>query len=251
MDKEPLPGDPDYKVDIDNPPGESLSKNAKKKRRRRGISGTTSEINENSKDNSDVDDIPNVKVKEPDAGRPDKTSAGKTKGNSSKKKDERTRESSRFFGIIPTQAEVEAMHEYLTMAQGMMGCPPVMVVGFNPDRSPIIKDCRVSQFKTTVYEMNEDNVIKKKEVDYAYVMAKMSAIMSGGVVNRMEDFCENNPFLASLGIIAINAFQFSMNVNKLKVVVEKTQQQVRANAAQQNIPINNEGQVIEVKPVEE
>jgi hypothetical protein len=66
----------------------------------------------------------------------------------------------------------------------------------------------------------------------------------------MEDFCENNPFIASLGIVAINAFQFSMNVNKLKVVIEKTQQQVRQNAAQQNIPIDNDGQVIEVKPVE-
>lgn len=248
MDKEPLPGDADYTVDIDHPPGES--KNAKKKRRRRGISGVSSEVNENSPDNSDVDSIPNVKVKEPDAGRSDKTSSGKAKTASNKKKEERTRESSRFFGIIPTPAEIEAMNEYLTMAQAMMGCPPAMVVGYNPDRSPIIKDCRVSQFKTTVYEMNEDNVIKKKEVDYAYVMAKMSAIMSGGVVNKMEDFCENNPFIASLGIVAINAFQFSMNVNKLKVVIEKTQQQVRRNAAQQNIPIDNDGQVIEVKPVE-
>lgn len=247
--KEPLPGDPEYSVDIDHPPGES--KNAKKKRRRRGISGTTSEVNENSKDNSDVDDIPNVKVKEPDVARSARDSNGKAKAGAKKKEEPRTRESSRFFGIIPTEAEVEAMNEYLTMAQGMMGCPPVMVVGFNPDRTPIIKDMRVSSFKTTVYEMNEENVIKKKDVSYAYVMAKMSAIMSGGVVNRMEDFCENNPFLAALGITAINAFSFGLQVNKMKIVVEKTAEQVRRNAAQQNIPINNEGQVIEVKPVEE
>ena len=249
MDKDPLPGDPEYSVDIDHPPGES--KNAKKKRRRRGISGTTSEVNENSKDNSDVDDIPNVKVKEPDVARSARDSNGKAKAGAKKKEEARTRETSRFFGIIPTEGEVSSMVEYLTMAQGMMGCPPVIVAGFNPDRTPILKDMRVANFKTTVYEMNEENVIKKKDVTYAYVMAKMSAIMSGGVVNKMEDFCENNPFIASLGICAINAFSFSMQVNQMKVIVEKTAQQVRQNAAQQHIPIDNDGEVIEVKPIDQ
>ena len=249
MDKDPLPGDPEYSVDIDHPPGES--KNAKKKRRRRGISGTTSEVNENSKDNSDVDDIPNVKVKEPDVARSARDSNGKAKAGAKKKEEARTRETSRFFGIIPTEGEVSSMVEYLTMAQGMMGCPPVIVAGFNPDSTPILKDMRVANFKTTVYEMNEENVIKKKDVTYAYVMAKMSAIMSGGVVNRMEDFCENNPFVSAIGICAINAFSFSMQVNQMKVIVEKTAQQVRRNAAQQNIPINNDGEVIEVKPIEQ
>ena len=249
MDKDPLPGDPEYSVDIDHPPGES--KNAKKKRRRRGISGTTSEVNENSKDNSDVDDIPNVKVKEPDVARSARDSNGKAKAGAKKKEEARTRETSRFFGIIPTDGEVSSMVEYLTMAQGMMGCPPVIVAGFNPDRTPILKDMRVANFKTTVYEMNEENVIKKKDVTYAYVMAKMSAIMSGGVVNKMEDFCENNPFIASLGICAINAFSFSMQVNQMKVIVEKTAQQVRQNAAQQHIPIDNDGEVIEVKPIDQ
>lgn len=234
-----------------------VAKNARKKRKRKGISGSDlPEFNPNDAANNDVEPPPRVSKEAPEPDEKDEN--GKPRGKGPRK---RTLKDSKFFGVKPTTTEVETALELLTMAQAMFTqIPPAIIVGFK-DGQPIMKECIVANFKTSVFEMNEKNEVRKIECTYAYKFAKISAIMSNGVVGKLENFCEDHPFVSSIALAGVTVFSFSRELQKLEAML-------KANAAppptqnpetpqdpaqypppenpNPNIPIDNDGEPIKV-----
>jgi hypothetical protein len=227
-----------------------ISKNARKKRKRRGIDGQALSVyKDNSTSNDDVSDPPRVSA---DSKEEEDPKNPKPKGNTKKK---RTPKDSKFFGIKPSLIEVAEVKEYLDLAQNLFTGVPLEIAIMMPDGQIAKRSTAVSDFKTSVYEMTEAGTIVKNECTFAYKFAKLNAVTTGGVVGKFEDYCENHPVVASLVTGVFTAYSFSKELQKLEAML-KANSRAPAQSPQgnpesnQNPPINNNNEDIKVSPVE-
>lgn len=74
-------------------------------------------------------------------------------------------------------------------------------------------------------EYDENGVLKNTEVTYAYKLAKITAIASGGAVSRMEDFLEEHPFFGAICMAGITAISISRVATKNIAILNSIQEE--------------------------
>lgn len=227
-----------------------ISKNARKKRKRRGIDGKALDIyRDNTTTNDDVSDPPRVNA---DTKEEEDPKNPKPKGNTKKK---RNPKDSKFFGIKPSLIEVAEVKEYLDLAQNLFTGVPLEIAIMMPDGKIAKRSTAVSDFKTSVYEMTEAGTIVKNECTFAYKFAKLNAVTTGGVVGKFEDYCESHPVVASLVTGLFTAYSFSKELQKLEAMLKANSRTPVQNPqgnpeSNPNPPIDNTGENIHVSTVE-